>query len=97
MAKGIEKYVDGIYFNAPDDGKPDFVISSIKIDLKQFSAFVKECRADEWVKQDRKGGDCLFFDLTAKQNPADGFSGKMWKKAPQDQPVVEVEDEDIPF
>jgi hypothetical protein len=97
MAKGMDKYVDGIYFNAPDEGKPDFVISSIKIDLKQFRDFVKECRADEWVKPDRKGSDCLFFDLTQKQNPADGYSAKMWKKSPVDQPAVEVDDDDIPF
>lgn len=76
MAK---KYVDGIYFNARGDKSPDFVLSSVKIDLKQFSKFVQECKESGWTRNDKKGDPCIFFDLTAKQS-GDGFSASMFKK-----------------
>ena len=87
--KGIEKFVNGMFFNAPKSEKPDFVLASIKIDLRAFSEFVKECRSEDWVKADNAGNECLFFDLTRKQNPADGFTAKMWKKSEdqQEQPA----------
>ena len=44
MAK---KYVDGMYFNARGDKSPEFVLSSVKIDLKQFSAFVQDCKENQ--------------------------------------------------
>ena len=78
----MKQYVNGIYFNPRGDKSPDWVLSSVKIDLKQFSAFVQDCKEGGWARNDKKGDPCLFFDLSPKKS-GDGFTAQMWK--PDDQ------------
>lgn len=72
------QYVNGIYFNKPDEKAPDFVTSRVKIDLKQFSAFVQECKENGWTEKDRKGDPCLFFNISPRRE-GDGFTAQMYK------------------
>lgn len=81
MAK---RYVDGIYFNPPGDEDPDFVISSVKIDLKQFSDFVQDCEENGWTKKDKKGDRCIFFNISQRRS-GDGFAASMFKKDKKDE------------
>ena len=79
MAK---QYVNGIYFNPRGDKSPDWVTSRVKVDLKQFSDFVKHCKENGWTENDKKGDPCIFFDLSPKSS-GDGFSAQMYKKDDQ--------------
>ena len=101
MAK---QYIDGINILEP---KNEYAKGRVVINLNQFMAFAKKAVDEGWssdvmkdgepvMKKDGTPAQCLWMDL--KESKSGGLYLEQWKPdAPQGQPAVVVDDEDVPF
>ena len=83
----------GIYFNAPREGAPDFVIGSVLINTEEFS---------EWLAQ--KDSDRVNLDIKRSKNDKVYLQVNNWKPSnekkadsPAKKPEADFVDDKIPF
>jgi hypothetical protein len=89
------EFPDGIYYNEPREGAPDFVLGSVSIKVSEAVAWLNRTEANE------KG----YVNLDVKRSKAGRvyMVKNIWKAAPlaspqgAPPPVDDFEDQEIPF
>ena len=92
--------VNGMYYKAKRDGAPDFVQSTVSINVAQFREWFKSYLAEnpneEWVNiqnLESRGGKFYSKVDTWKPDPSKASGGA----GSTSQPLPPVENDDIPF
>jgi single-stranded DNA-binding protein len=104
MADEIE-FIDGLIFKPPHEKAPDFVICKLSIKREQLIEWL-EGRDDEWINGDvkeSKGGkyyasvDNWKPNQDRQESPAPRQQAPARQPAPQQAPLDDFADDDIPF